>query len=90
MSVIRKIRRNINKNMCTQMNYLSALQQLWIILNWESLGSEDYINECVSLRNAINLSDLISFPDKIHLTKLIDDILLKRVEMTKRYEIYDE
>ena len=85
MSVIRKIRRNINKNICTQMNYLSALQQLWIILDRKDLGNEDYINECISLRNAINLSDLISFPDKIRLTKLIDDILLKRAEMTKRY-----
>ena len=77
MSVIRKIRRNINKNICTQMNYLSALQQLWIILDRKDLENEDYINECISLRNAINLSDLISFPDKIRLTKLIDDILLK-------------
>ena len=67
------------------MNYLSALQQLWIILDRKDLGNEDYINECISLRNAINLSDLISFPDKIRLTKLIDDILLKRAEMTKRY-----
>ena len=77
MSVIRKIRRNINKNMCSQMNYLSALQQLWLILNRKNLGNEDYINECISLRNAISLSNLITFPDKIHLTKLIDDILLK-------------
>lgn len=77
MSVIRKIRRNINKNICTQMNYLSALQQLWTILDRKDSGNEDYINECISLRNAINLSDLITFPDKIHLTKLIDDILLK-------------
>lgn len=77
MSVIRKIRRNTNKNICTQMNYLSAFQQLWIILDLKDLGDEDYINECISLRNAISLSDLITFPDKIHLIKLIDDILLK-------------
>lgn len=77
MSVIRKIRRNTNKNICTQMNYLSALQQLWIILDLKDLEDEDYINECISLRNAISLSDLITFPDKMHLIKLIDDILLK-------------
>lgn len=59
------------------MNYLSAFQQLWIILDLKDLGDEDYINECISLRNAISLSDLITFPDKIHLIKLIDDILLK-------------